>query len=244
MSAKHFLGGAALGAGLVYFLDSGGPKAASGRFGARRDRTAPASAISRDWRPPIWADGRTPADVGRSRAGGGRRPRGVRIAAAGPDGRAGSARSGWGSPPPHRGDRPHRPRSASGAARSTFRSRCTSRRPLDRVYAFWTAYDNFPLFMTNVRQVRGSRRRTVALGGERTGKTGAPVGRRRDRPRGEHVAGLAQRAGIDPQQCRRHPIQPRRIGDPDRRPVLLQSAHGQGGSRGRRILRRRSAHPP
>jgi uncharacterized membrane protein len=39
--------------------------------------------------------------------------------------------------------------------------------PIDRVYAFWTAYDNFPLFMTNVRQVRdlgGGRSRWVVSG--------------------------------------------------------------------------------
>ena len=57
MSAKHFLGGAALGAGLVYVLDSEPPKAAA-RYGARLGdiEGLEAANLSR---------GRTPADLGR-----------------------------------------------------------------------------------------------------------------------------------------------------------------------------------
>jgi uncharacterized membrane protein len=45
--------------------------------------------------------------------------------------------------------------------------------PLDQVYAFWSSYENFPLFMSNVREVEdlgGGRSRWVV-----SGPGGAPI---------------------------------------------------------------------
>jgi len=144
MSAKHFLGGAALGAGLVYVLDSGGPKAAT-RYGTRLGdiEGLEAANLSRS---------RTPMDVGglaraagtalaaygllrRGRKGAWLRTLGLGIAATAP------RRSAL---PPVLGER----RRTVDIQKSLH-----VEAPIDRVYAFWTSYDNFPLFMTNVRQV-------------------------------------------------------------------------------------------
>jgi uncharacterized membrane protein len=158
MSAKHFLGGAALGAGLVYFLDSEGSKAAT-RYGARLGDIEGLEAAN-------VGRGRTPADVGglarlaggalaaygllrRGRKGAWLRTLGLGIAATAP--------------------RRSAPSPALGERRRTvdIQKSLHVEAPVDRVYAFWTAYDNFPLFMTNVRQVRdlgGGRSRWVVSG--------------------------------------------------------------------------------
>lgn len=158
MSAKHFLGGAALGAGLVYVLDSGGSKAAT-RYGARLGDIEGLEAAN-------LARSRAPADVGglaravgsalaaygalrRGRKGAWLRTLGLGIAAAAP------RRS---TPSPTLGER----RRTIDIQKSLH-----VEAPLDRVYDFWTTYDNFPLFMTNVRQVQdlgGGRSRWLVSG--------------------------------------------------------------------------------
>jgi uncharacterized membrane protein len=158
MSAKHFLGGAALGAGLVYVLDSRSPGAAT-RYGARLGDIEGLEAAN-------LGRGRTPADVGglaraagtalavygllrRGRKGAWLRTLGLGIAASAP------RRS---APSPVLGER----RRTIDIQKSLF-----VEAPADRVFAFWTTYDNFPLFMTNVRQVLdlgGGRSRWVVSG--------------------------------------------------------------------------------
>ena len=145
MSAKHFLGGAALGAGLVYVLDSGGSKPAT-RYGARLGDIEGLEAAN-------LGRSRTPADVGglaraagtalaaygllrRGRKGAWLRTLGLGIAASAP------RRS---APSPMLGER----RRTVDIQKSVH-----VEAPIDRVYAFWSTYDNFPLFMTNVRQVQ------------------------------------------------------------------------------------------
>jgi uncharacterized membrane protein len=158
MSAKHFLGGAAVGAGLVYILDSEGPPAAA-RYGTRLGdiEGLEAANLSRS---------RTRADVGglaraagavlaaygllrRGRRGAWIRTLGLGIAASAP------RRS---TPSPTLGERRHT---------VDIQKSLHVEAPIDRVYAFWTSYDNFPLFMTNVRQVQdlgGGRSRWVVSG--------------------------------------------------------------------------------
>jgi uncharacterized membrane protein len=158
MGAKHFLGGAALGAGLVYVLESGGSKAAT-RYGARLGDIEGLEAAN-------LSGSRTPADVGglaravgaalaaygavrRGRKGAWLRTLGLGIAATAPRRSALS---------PTLGER----RRTVDIQKSLH-----VEAPIDRVYAFWTSYDNFPLFMTNVRQVQdlgGGRSRWVVSG--------------------------------------------------------------------------------
>jgi uncharacterized membrane protein len=145
MSAKHFLGGAVVGAGLVYVLDSGGSKATT-RYGARAGDLQGLEAAN-------LGRSRTPADVGglarvvgaalaaygtlrRGRTGGWLRTLGLGIAASAP------RRS---APSPMLGER----RRTVDIQKSVH-----VEVPIDQVYTFWTTYDNFPLFMTNVRQVQ------------------------------------------------------------------------------------------
>jgi uncharacterized membrane protein len=145
MSAKHFLGGAAVGAGLVYVLDSRGSTATT-RYGARLGDLEGLEAAN-------LGRSRTPADVGalaraagaalaaygtlrRGRTGAWLRTLGLGIAASAP------RRS---APSPTLGER----RRTVDIQKSLH-----VEAPIDRVYAFWSTYDNFPLFMTNVRQVQ------------------------------------------------------------------------------------------
>ena len=147
MSAKHFLGGAAVGAGLVYFLDSGGARSATTpvRRPPRRPQGLEAANLGRS---------RTPADVGGARAGRGCRSGGVRNAATGPDGCL--------APDPGAGNRRQRasalrPTAHAGRAppdRRHSEDACTSRRRSTACTRSGRTYDNFPLFMTNVRQVQ------------------------------------------------------------------------------------------
>jgi uncharacterized membrane protein len=145
MSAKHFLGGAALGAGLVYVLNSGAPKAAA-RYGARLGdiEGLEAANLSR---------GRTPPDAGRLA-----RAAGTALAA------YGLLRKGWkgawlrtlGLGIAAAAPRPSALLPVLGERRRTIdiQKSLHVEAPIDGVYAFWTTYDNFPLFMTNVRQVQ------------------------------------------------------------------------------------------
>jgi uncharacterized membrane protein len=158
MSAKHFLGGAAVGAGLVYVLDREGPTAAA-RYGTRLGDLEGLEAAN-------LGRSRTPADVGglaraagavlaaygvfrRGRTGAWFRTLGLGIAASSP--------------------RRSTPSHTLGERRRTvdIQKSLHVEAPIDRVYAFWTSYDNFPLFMTNVRQVQdlgGGRSRWVVSG--------------------------------------------------------------------------------
>jgi uncharacterized membrane protein len=144
MSAKHFLGGAALGAGLVYVLDSGGPKATA-RYGARLGDI----------------EGLGAANLGRSRAAantsGLARAAGAALAAYGllQRGRKGAwlrtLGLGIAATAPRRSVRSP----VLGERRRTvdIQKSLHVEASVDHAYAFWGSYDNFPLFMTNVRQV-------------------------------------------------------------------------------------------
>jgi uncharacterized membrane protein len=145
MSAKHFLGGAVLGAGLVYVLDSGGSKPAA-RYGARLGDI----------------DGLEAANLGRSRApadvGGLARAAGTVLAAYGllRRGRKGAWLRTLGLGIAASAPRRSAPSPMLGERRRTvdIQKSVHVEAPIDRVYAFWSTYDNFPLFMTNVRQVQ------------------------------------------------------------------------------------------
>lgn len=158
MSAKHFLGGAAVGAGLVYFLDpdQGGVRRARVRnrlrggepvvrYGARlgdlegleaANLNDPAGSRTSLARLARLVAGALAAYglARRGRKGTVLRTIGLGIAAAVP--------------------RPPAP--SLGERRRTVDIQKTVHvdAPIDRVYAFWAAYDNFPLFMANVREVQ------------------------------------------------------------------------------------------
>jgi uncharacterized membrane protein len=170
MSAKHFLGGAAVGAGLVYFLD---PEQGGTRRARARDRLRGASPVVRygarlgdleGLEAANLAHAGTRANLGglarivagalaayglarRGRQGALLRTLGLGIAAA----------------------VPRRPAPTLGERRRTVDIQKTLHvdAPIDRVYAFWAIYDNFPLFMANVREVQdlgGGRSRWVLAG--------------------------------------------------------------------------------
>ena len=72
--------------------------------------------------------------------------------------------------------------------------------PIERVFDFWTDYQNFPRFMHNVRDVRQLRREPLALGGRRSRRRPGAV------DRGSHARdpGRAHRVALD-QRFRRAP---------------------------------------
>jgi uncharacterized membrane protein len=145
MSAKHFLGGAVVGAGLVYVLESEGSKPTT-RYGARAGDL----------------QGLEAANLGRSRApadmGGLARIAGAALAAYGTlrRGRTGAWLRTLGLGMAASAPRRSAPAPMPGERRHTvdMQKSVHVEAPIDQVYAFWTRYDNFPLFMTNVRQVQ------------------------------------------------------------------------------------------
>lgn len=162
MGAKQFWGGVAAGAGLVYFLD---PERGAARRGRLRERFGARPAPPRRY-------GSRLGDID-----------GLEAASVGPDGDAGElphlARLAGGALVAYgllrRGRMGGLLRTvgmglAVGGLRETapgrLRPRGERRRtidiqqtlhveaPLEQVYAFWADYENFPLFLSNVREVR------------------------------------------------------------------------------------------
>ena len=145
MSAKHFLGGAAVGAGLVYVLDSAGSKVTT-RYGARLGDLEGLEAAN-------LGRNRTPADLG-----GLARAAGAALAAYGTvrRGRMGAWLRTLGLGIAASAPRRAAPSPVLGERRRTvdIQKSVHVEAPVDRVYAFWSTYDNLPLFMTNVREVK------------------------------------------------------------------------------------------
>ena len=125
-----------------------------GRLEAPRPGTAPALGDLEGLEAANLSRSRTPADVGGLARAAGRRP-GAHTEHCEGAGRApGSAPWGWGSPPAPLGDRRRSPTLGERRRTVDIQKSLHVEAPIDRVYAFWTTYDNFPLFMTNVRQVQ------------------------------------------------------------------------------------------
>jgi uncharacterized membrane protein len=181
MGARDFLGGVAVGAGLVYFLD---PERGPGRRERLRAQVGSAApAIPGGYGARLGdLEGLEAASLGRRGARSG--PRLARL--------AGGALLAYGL---FRRGRSGRALRTAGLSLATagLRSgtlplpRASSERrrvvdiqktlfveaPLERVFAFWSHYDNFPLFMSNVREVND-------LGGDRSrwvvhGPGGVPI---------------------------------------------------------------------
>lgn len=169
MSAKHFLGGAALGAGLVYFLDPEHGEARRGRLRARVGTVPSATHYgsragdleglgAANLAPPAFggAVGRIARAAGgalalygllaRGRKGTWLRTVGLGVAAA---------------------SRPSSPPLGERRRTVDIQKSLHVDAPVDRVYEFWNSYENFPLFMPSVRQVEdlgGGRSRWVLNG--------------------------------------------------------------------------------
>lgn len=192
MRARGVVAGMAVGAGLVYFLDAERGAARRRRWGARLEKALESGSAAAGWKSAVPADtsiwhygsrlgdieGLEAANLMRRRrqgngillraAGGaltlfGWSRRGAAAAAARAVG-AGLLAGSQGALPGHQGDR-----------RRTVDIQKTIHiaAPLDQVYAFWSSYENFPLFMSNVREVEdlgGGRSRWVV-----SGPGGAPI---------------------------------------------------------------------
>jgi uncharacterized membrane protein len=182
MGAKEFVGGVVVGAGLVYYLDAehgaerrarlrvgrGAGAAVSERYGSRLGDIDGLAAANLPHRRPGTDTDRILRVVGgalvawgllrRGAMGGLLRTLGIGIAAVGAP-PSPSARTAPGA----------RERRRTVDIQKTLHVDA----PIDRVYAFWSSYENFPLFMSDVRAVRdlGNRRSrwTVA------GPGGAPI---------------------------------------------------------------------
>ena len=170
MSARHFLSGAALGAGLVYFLD---PERGEGR----RERVR-AGFVSRRGRYGSRLgdiSGLEAANLGRG--SGGLDLRRVTRLAGGVlaayglvrRGKAGSLIRTLGLGLAATGERRRMPGPAGGERRRTIDIQKTLfvEAPLEQVYAFGSSCENFPLFVSNVREVKdvgGGRWRWVVDG--------------------------------------------------------------------------------
>jgi len=159
MGAKDFLGGALAGAGLVYFLD---PDKGAERRSRLRDRLGSRSTVSSRYGARLGdIDGLEAANLGTSASG--IMERMVQA--------AGGALIAYGFLRRGASGRVLRTlgvgMTAAGVRRHPGRTRRAERRrtvdiqktihvdaPLERVYAFLSSYDNFPLFMSDVREVR------------------------------------------------------------------------------------------
>ncbi|MEP6686756.1 MAG: SRPBCC family protein [Gemmatimonadales bacterium] len=168
MSARHFLSGAAVGAGLVYFFD---PDQGTARRARARLRGA----------TPAVRYGARLGDLegleAANLAGGGARSNLGRLAriAAGALATYGLARRGRSGALLRTlglgiaAAVPRRPAQTLGERRRTVDIQKTLHvdAPVDRVYAFWSTYENYPLFMANVREVQdlgGGRSRWLLTG--------------------------------------------------------------------------------
>lgn len=180
MGAKDFLGGVAVGAGLVYFLD---PEHGARRRARMSERFGSQAVVPGSYGSRLGdIEGLDAANL-RRRGGSTRGARLARLAGGAlivyglvRGGRTGRALRTAGLGLATAGIRPTLPAPrTAGERRRTVDIQKTLyvEAPVERVFAFWSHYDNFPLFMSNVRQVSD-------LGGQRSrwvvsGPGGVPV---------------------------------------------------------------------
>ncbi|HET6577399.1 MAG TPA: SRPBCC family protein [Gemmatimonadales bacterium] len=181
MGARDFLGGALVGAGLVYFLDAErGPE----RRARMRDRLGRSSVSARYGSRLGDIDGLEAANLARGGLAGAGMERLARIAGGAlvaygllRRGATGSLLRTLGAGMVATGlKQPGAPgRAPGGERRRTVDIQKTLHvdAPVEQVYAFWSSYDNFPLFMSNVREVRdlGAQRSSWVV----SGPGGVPV---------------------------------------------------------------------
>lgn len=161
MGAKDFLAGAIVGAGMVYYLDGVRERGGSAHYGSRLGDIHGLEAANLRGGGSGRALERLAKIAGgamiaygllrRGTTGGLLRRVGVGLAA------AGVGRSAAPAPPP------------TGERRRTVDIQKTLHvtAPVERVYAFWSNYENFPQFLSNVREVEdlgGGRSRWVVNG--------------------------------------------------------------------------------
>jgi uncharacterized membrane protein len=181
MGARDFLGGALVGAGLVYFLDAErGPE----RRARIRDRLGRSSVPARYGSRLGDIDGLGAANLARGGLAGAGMERLARIAGGAlvaygllRRGATGSLLRTLGAGMVATGlKQPGAPaRAPGGERRRTVDIQKTLHvdAPVEQVYAFWSSYENFPLFMSNVREVRdlGAQRSNWVV----SGPGGVPV---------------------------------------------------------------------
>jgi uncharacterized membrane protein len=178
MGAKDFLGGALAGAGLVYFLD---PDKGAERRSRIRDRLGSRPSVPSRYGARLGdIDGLEAANLGSSASGAMERmvrAAGGALIAYGILRRGASGRllRTLGVGMTAVGVRRHSGRPGGAERRRTVDIQKTLHvdAPLERVYAFLSSYDNFPLFMSNVLEVRdlGERRSRWTV----SGPGGTPV---------------------------------------------------------------------
>jgi uncharacterized membrane protein len=162
MGAKDFLGGAVVGAGLVYFLDHERGLERRSRLRTRLGASGP-SARRRYGSRLGDIDGLEAANLAAGGFAAGGLERLARVAggvlvAYGllRRGAAGGLLRTLGAGMVATGLKRAPARAPGGERRRTVDIQKTLHvdAPLEQVYAFWSSYDNFPLFMSNVREVR------------------------------------------------------------------------------------------